>query len=197
MKKKVVPLLKISGNQSIYYDLVTNKMFVQEFVGPFTEKAGNSYSKSTVWSLVMFIGLIIFPVIAKRLLPIKRPSIYLLVLWLFLLGWGIGFLFYKIFLANSKGNIENRVFNKKEILAIIENLKRAKSLAWIEIIFSVGYVLFFFYSFSLNELLPQDSILVILTGFIVSLLHYSVSPISQRKVLRILKKQLKEGKYDI
>lgn len=45
-KKKIVPLLKISGDSSIYFDFEKSNPYVQHFKGADTETSGKSYSKS-------------------------------------------------------------------------------------------------------------------------------------------------------
>lgn len=86
MKNKTAPLLKIGTDKSIYFDLSTHEIFIQEFTGPFTEKAGKSYSKSNTWMIGMIGGLLIIPLLAKKFDFISFLPTYLTVSCLFGIG---------------------------------------------------------------------------------------------------------------
>lgn len=64
----------------------------------------------------------------------------------------------------------------------------------IYIFIGIRYV--FLYSLSINRLSTENTILLLLVSFVTSLIHYSVHPFAQQKAFRILKKQMKSGKYD-
>lgn len=79
MKNKTVPLLKIANDKSIYFDLSTHELFIQEFVGPYTEKAGKSYSKSNTWAASMLGSVLMIPLLAKQFKIVSFIPIYLMV----------------------------------------------------------------------------------------------------------------------
>ncbi|MGX7201250.1 hypothetical protein BCR22_02560 [Enterococcus plantarum] len=103
MNDKSVPLLKIDTDKSIYFDLSKSELFIQEFDGPFTEKARGSYSKSSTWSISMVGGLLIIPLLAKQFKFVSFMPIYLTVLCLFGVGWIIGKLLANQFVEKSRG----------------------------------------------------------------------------------------------
>ena len=196
MKNKTVPLLKIDTDKSIYFDMTTQRLFIQEFVGPFIEKAGTSYSKSNTWIASMVGGMLVIPLIADHFetLPFLRPS--LRVLLLFGVGWSLGIIVNMFLVDKSKGKKFKKRFNRSEVEAILRNSKNLKILVWTQFIFLSGYAFFFLISFWIDNLSSKNALLVLLVGFVTSLLHFSTHPFAQRKAFRIIKKQLKEGKYD-
>lgn len=66
MKNKSVALLKIDTDKSVYFDLSKRKLFIQEFIGPHTERVGKSYSNSQTWTISVSIGMFLIPLIAKQ-----------------------------------------------------------------------------------------------------------------------------------
>lgn len=196
MKNKTVPLLKIDSDKSIYFDLSTRELFIQEFVGPYTEKAGKSYSKSNTWIISMLGGVLIIPLMAKQFNLIPFLPTYLMVLCLFGAGWILGKILANLLVEKSKGKRIKKTFKKEEVTKVVKNSKNLKLLAWVEMIFLIGYCMFFLYSFLIEKISTQDSIELLILGFITSLMHYSVYPIAQQKAFRILKKQMKAGMYD-
>ncbi|PZL71500.1 hypothetical protein [Enterococcus plantarum] len=196
MKNKVAPLLKITSDKSIYFDLSTYELFIQEFTGPFTEKAGRSYSKSNTWITGMVGGTLIIPLLAKQFNFISFMPIYLTVICISGVSWFLGKLLANFLVEKSKGTIVKRTFKKEEVEKVLKNSKNLIPLAWIERLFFVGYILFLLYSFSMENISTKIVIELILFCFGIGLLHYSVHPLIQHKAFRILKKQMKAGMYD-
>lgn len=196
MNDKSVPLLKIDTDKSIYFDLSKSELFIQEFDGPFTEKARGSYSKSSTWSISMVGGLLIIPLLAKQFKFVSFMPIYLTVLCLFGVGWIIGKLLANQFVEKSRGKRIKKNFKKEEVMKVLRNSSNLKLLVWVQFIFLLGYGMFFLYSLSINRLSTENTILLLLVSFVTSLMHYSVHPFAQQKAFRILKKQMKSGKYD-
>lgn len=196
MKNKVAPLLKITSDKSIYFDLSTHELFIQEFVGPFTEKAGRSYSKSNTWLTGMVGGMLIVPLLAKQFNFISFMPIYLTVICISGASWFLGKFLANFLVEKSKGSIVKRTFKKEEVEKVLENSKNVIPLAWIERLCFVGYTIFFLFSLSMENISTKIVIEIILFCFGIGLLHYSVHPLIQQKALRILKKQMKAGKYD-
>ncbi|MEI5993933.1 hypothetical protein [Candidatus Enterococcus mansonii] len=196
MKNKTVPLLKIASDKSIYFDLSTQELFIQEFEGPFTEKAGGSYSKSTTWSISMLGGMVIIPLLAKQFKFVSFMPIYLTVLYISGASWFLGKFLANILVEKSKGQITKRIFKKEEVVKVLKNSKNLIPLAWLERLFFVGYIVFFLFSLSMEDISTEIAIELILFCFGIGLIHYSVHPLRQRKAFRILKRQLKAGKFD-
>lgn len=195
-KDKTVPLLKVDTDKSIYFDLSTHKLFIQEFVGPFIEKSGESNLQSNIWIISMVGGMLIIPLLAKQFQIIPFLPIYLMVLLIFGVGWFIGIILNILLVEKSKGKKTIKDFKKEEVQMILKNSINLRLLEWVQITFLGGYTVFFLYSILLDNLSSKNGILIFLVGFITSLMHYSVHPFAQRRALRILKKQLKEGNYD-
>lgn len=196
MKNKTVPLLKIATDKSIYFDLSTHELFIQEFVGPYTEKAGKSYSKSNTWAASMLGGVLVIPLLAKQFKIVSFIPIYLMVTCFFGVGWIIGKLAANLFLEKSKGKQTKKIFKRDEVMKVLKNSKNFKLVVWVQFLFLMGYGMFFLYSLSINNLSTEDSIILLIVGFVTSLMHYSVHPFAQQKAFRILKKQMKAGMYD-
>lgn len=195
-KVKTVPLLKVGTDKSIYFNLSTHRLFIQEFVGPFIEKSGESKLQSNIWRISMVGGMLILPLLAKQFQILPFLPIYLMVLLIFGVGWFIGFILNILLVEKSKGKRTIKEFKKEEIQTILKNSSNLRLLECTQITFFVGYTVFFLYSTLLDNLSSKNGILIFLVGFLTSLMHYSVHPFAQRKAYRILKKQLKEGKYD-
>lgn len=196
MKNKVAPLLKITSDKSIYFDLSTHELFIQEFTGPFTEKAGRSYSKSNTWITAMVGGMLLIPLLAKQLQFISVMPIYLTVICISGASWFLGKFLANFLVEKSKGTIVKRTFKKEEVEKVLKNSKNLIPLAWIERLFFVGYILFLVYSLSMENISTKIVIELVLFCFGIGLLHYSVHPLIQQKAFRILKKQMKAGMYD-
>lgn len=189
-------LLKIDTDKSIYFDLSTRELFIQEFIGPFTEKAGKSDSKSNTWAIGMVGSVLIIPLLAKQFKFVVFMPTYLTVFCLFGIGWISGNILAYLLVEQSKGKRINKKFKKEEVTKVIKNSKNLKMLAWIEVMSLIGYSVFFMYSFFITTLSTQGTIQLLLLGFIISLMHFSVYPMAQQKAFRILKKQMKAGMYD-
>ncbi|MFK4568343.1 hypothetical protein [Enterococcus sp. UD-01] len=196
MKNKVAPLLKIDSDKSIYFDLSTRELFIQEFIGLFTEKASRSYSKSNTWITSMVGGILLIPLLAKQFNFISFVPIYLTVICISGVSWFLGKILASFLVEKSKGSIVKREFKKEEVKKVLKNSKNLIPLAWIERLFFIGYIIFLLLSFSMENISTKIVVELILFCFGIGLLHYSVHPLIQQKAFRILKKQMKEGKYD-
>lgn len=195
-KDKTVPLLKIDTDKSIYFNLSTHRLFIQEFVGPFIEKSEESNLQSNIWKISMVGGMLVIPLLAKQFKILPILPIYLTVLLIFGAGWFVGIMLNILLIEKSKGKKIIKDFKKEEVQMILKNSKNLRLLEWTQITFLVGYTIFFLYSILIDNLSSKNGILIFLVGFLTSLMHYSVHPFAQRKAFRIIKKQLKEGKYN-
>ncbi|OJG94085.1 hypothetical protein RV18_GL003413 [Enterococcus termitis] len=144
----------------------------------------------------MLGGVLIIPLMAKQFNLIPFLPAYLIVLCLFGVGWVLGKILANLLVEKSKGKRIKKTFKKEEVTKVVKNSKNLKLLAWVEMIFLIGYCMFFLYSFLIEKISTQDSIELLILGFITSLMHHSVYPIAQQKAFRILKKQMKAGMYD-
>ncbi|OJG27172.1 hypothetical protein RU98_GL002952 [Enterococcus caccae] len=144
----------------------------------------------------MLGGVLVIPLLAKQFKIVSFIPIYLMVACLFGVGWIIGKLAANLFLENSKGKQTKKIFKRDEVMKVLKNSKNFKLVVWVQFLFLMGYGMFFLYSLSINNLSTEDSIILLIVGFVTSLMHYSVHPFAQQKAFRILKKQMKAGMYD-
>lgn len=196
MKNKTVPLLKISSDQSIYFDLSTHELFIQEFIGPYTEKSGNSYSKSQTWGISAFIGMFLIPLIAKQFNLISLVPNYINILCISGVGFLMGKLLSVYLIDRSKGQCIEKKITKKDVQKILNNSSNSRILVATELLFILGYSIFLIILPFIGKTSVKGIIGMFALCFGVSGIHYSVHPLAQQKAFRILKKQMKAGMYD-
>lgn len=193
MSKKVAPMYKISTTSSIYFDFNKKKLYVQNFGGPFSH---NDYSKSnTFWGgqalicSVTVLGLaldkyFIFPVITSLLCSA-------------ILGISIGKILSKIMTNISLRQREYKRFTREKVIEII---KRTRKTAWTMRLFLIFLYISTFISiliYILNyEMNGKNVIIVAMSFFLIVVIQDIMSPRLAFKALKILKKQLKAGKFD-
>jgi quinol-cytochrome oxidoreductase complex cytochrome b subunit len=194
-KKKLVPLVKISGDASIYYDFEKNVPYIQHFKGSFTESAGNSYSKGGTFWLgqailggTAFLGMVLDAIF-------KFPVVISVVIAIFL-GLVLGNLFIKITITNSLGEKEYRKITKEEVSRSISNSKSFWVLRIAVVFMVLGLLLMLFIQISNNKFKGKDFIILTIGIFAVVGITEAVHPKQGLKARKILKKQLKEGKFD-
>lgn len=195
MKKKKVPLLKISGDSSIYFDFKKNVPYIQRFVGPYTEKSMGRYSKSTTfWLGQALLGFsALFGIILDAIFTFPVLISIILLLFFGVVGSKI---FVRIIITNSLGRREYCCFKKKEIQKAISKPSRFWVLWLTELFCSIGLIFAIMITLSENSLSGRGFIMFGISFFTIPLLHFSVHPRLMLKARKILKKQLKEGKYD-
>ncbi|GAB2025556.1 hypothetical protein [Lactovum odontotermitis] len=169
--------------------------YIQHFVGPYTESAGATYSRSnTFW-----LGQLILPgaAIAGIFLDslFKFPVMVGIVLAV-ILGCSLGEVFIKIMLTNSLGEREYRQLTQAEIKRAISNSKAFWIMLLVEGILVSGIVFVSLISLSENTFKGKDFVMFIVGTFGTVALHNSIYPHRGLKARKILKKQLKEGKYN-
>ncbi|OJG56180.1 hypothetical protein RV06_GL000296 [Enterococcus haemoperoxidus] len=183
-------------DESIYFDLSTRELFIQEFIGPFTEKTGSSYSKSQTWGISAFIGMFLIPLIAKQFNLVSLVPNYINILCISGVGFLMGKLLTVYLIDRSKGQYIEKKFTKKDVQKILSNLSNLRILAITELIFIFGYSIFLAILPTIENISLKATIGVFLLCFSVSGIHFSAHPFAQQKAFRILKKQIKAGKYD-
>ncbi|MEQ6207111.1 hypothetical protein IGK38_000292 [Enterococcus pernyi] len=193
-KKKIIPLLKISGNSSIYFDFEKSTPYVQHFKGAYTETAGKSYSKSrTFWtSQVLMVGMVTFGTILDRLL-IFPVLVSLLLVWC--LGYVLAHVFIGIMITNSLGEKEYRNFSPNEIQGVVSNSPKFWILLFVEFLLTIGILFVSIISIFDHMLKGEDFIELLFGVFSLASLRKIVPPILGIKAGGILKKQIKEGKF--
>lgn len=195
MKAKRVPLVKISGESSIYFDFEKNVPYIQHFVGPFTEKAGKSYSFSeTFWLSQALMGGV--AIIANILNGMFDFPVLLSIIIAIVTGMILGKFFIQITIVHSFGKREYRELSVKEIEKALSNSKNVFGLRVAEIFMIV--ILFFVLLIPLlnGDFDAQSFVMTLLGVFVVTGIHSAVSPKLALKARKILKKQLKEGKFE-
>lgn len=193
--RKSVPLLKISSNSSIYFDFEKEKPYIQYFDGPYTEKARGDYSKSNTFWLGQIVSGIVaflsFIINALFTLPVVL-SIAVAIFVGYVAGWLVG----KIMVANSLRERDYKKITKEEITKCISEAHRFWVLRITEIVFAIGVFLGILLALLYGEIRGKYFLMLMLGVFVIKLLNYSVHPRLMLKARKILKKQLKEGKFD-
>ncbi|MBO0466065.1 hypothetical protein JZO73_00785 [Enterococcus plantarum] len=196
MKNKSVALLKIDTDKSVYFDLSKRKLFIQEFIGPYTEKSGKSYSKSQTWGISAFIGMFLIPLIAKQFNLISLVPNYINILCISGVGFLMGKLLTVYLIDRSKGQYIEKKFTKKDVQKILNNSSNLRILAVTELLFIFGYSIFLIILPFIEKTSVKGIIGIFALCFAVSGIHFSAHPFAQQKAFRILKKQMKAGMYD-
>ncbi|MGG5311632.1 hypothetical protein [Enterococcus sp. DIV2381] len=193
-KKKIVPLLKISGNSSISFDFEKNTPYVQHFKGAYTETSGRSYSKSrTFWtSQVLMAGMTTFGTILDRVLIFPVLVSLLLVLCL---GYVLAHVFIEIMMTNSLGEKDYRNFSPNEIQGVVSNSRKFWMLLFVETLLTLGVFFVSIISISEQMLRGEDFIALLFCVFSLATLRKIVPSNLGIKAGKILKKQMKEGKF--
>ncbi|EKJ3581709.1 TPA: hypothetical protein ACN1ND_000270 [Enterococcus faecalis] len=131
-KNKTVPLFKISGDSSIYFDFEKNTPYIQHFIGEFTEEAGKEYSKgNTFWISQAFAGGIV--VLSLFLDNIFSFPVLISLFISILSGYVLSEIFVKFILTNSFGRRDYRLLSNKEVQEAILNAKKFWVLILVEI----------------------------------------------------------------
>lgn len=194
MKKQRVPLLKISGDSSIYFDFDENSAYIQHFKGPFTEKAGKNYSFSGTFWLGQSI-LVGTAILGSVLDSIFEFPVLISIIIAIATGVICAKVFIKVMIVNSLSERDYRELSKKELLRAISNPNRF----WVLWLTELGFIVVT--SFVVLFLLTQEFIsgkefiMLGLSSFVIISLHDAVHPRLMLKARKILKKQLKEGKF--
>lgn len=193
-KNKTVPLLKISGDSSIYFDFEKNTPYVQHFIGEFTEKTGKEYSRGkTFWISQALLGGVValsffldkiftFPVLVSLLIAI-------------LSGYLLATIFVKIALTNSFGQRDYRMLTNKEIGAAISNSQNFWVLILVELFIVLSTSILTMISLMYSSLKSTNFFMISGGIFVFILIKKSIHPYQGIKARKILKKQMKEGKF--
>lgn len=196
MKKTIVPLVKISGDSSIYFDFEKHVPYIQHFGGRFTEAGGaKSYSYINTFGLSYLLMLLVG--ISGTILNIFIiiPPLFGIIFAL-LLGIALGKIFIKIIVFNSMNEREYRPLTNREIKKVIENGKSARVLRVVIILMGLGLCLATIIYLSEERFYAKDFIMFVMASFIISSINAIGQPGKVLKAIKILKKQLKEGKFD-
>lgn len=189
--KNEVPLLRKSPKESIYFDFDNKRLFIQEFTGKHEE-----YSKSLVWLLGMLGASLIIPFLSKKLefMSIIPPSINY---FLFsLVGYGTAKIVNLMIINKIKGERIYENFDAKQVKKILDNKDNLNIIWWTQLMLIIGYAIGFFICLLTESLAIDMAIIVTADCFVVILLQDSVRPFASKKAIRILKKQMKEGKFN-
>lgn len=194
MKRKIVPLLKISNSSSIYFDFEKRVPFVQNFVGPYTEAAGKSYSYLNTFFLSITILIVtgVFGWVWDTFIEI--PAFFSVMVFT-IIGIIAGKAMIKILLLNSMGSSSYKKISKKDIK---RTLKQKQGFIVLNITlwgFGIAVIVGSFISLIKSKLDGEGAFMLTLGWFVIIVLK-SFHPQKGIKAIRILKKQLKEGVFD-
>ncbi|PTO37924.1 hypothetical protein C6P54_15055, partial [Enterococcus mundtii] len=128
MKENVVPLLRRTTNETIYFDFNNQKLFIQKFTGEHEE-----YSKSLVVLLGLFGSMIVIPFLTKKLdfMSSIPPIIN------YILFSAIGYLAAKAIgltiMNKIKGEKIYKDFDRKQVKKIIANQGDLQIIWWTQL----------------------------------------------------------------
>ena len=194
--KKPLDLGLISENETVKFDFKTKTVYVETFrLNGFKKEADGNSFMNTVWLGVVFIAVIgVFGKILDAFITI--PPILG-----FSFACAIGYFPVKLlieWLSKRAVAVSTRKASKKEI----ENVfgKRVGQLWVMQVGVWIVYVcLFFTFLISLSENRLKGGGLIAVTlgvlGF--TIIQTTAQPRQSIKARKILKKQLKEGKFDV
>jgi len=185
MKENVVPLLRRTTNETIYFDFNNQKLFIQKFTGEHEE-----YSKSLVVLLGLFGSMIVIPFLTKKLdfMSSIPPIIN------YILFSAIGYLAAKAIgltiMNKIKGEKIYKDFDRKQVKKIIANQGDLQIIWWTQLVLITGYIIGFFICLFSGMLSIDLAIIVSLGCFLIILLQDSVRPFTYKKAIKILKKKM-------
>ena len=197
MIKVKIPLIKNSDYSSIYFDFKTKEPYIQWFQGYDANGHTSEYSKSNTFWLGMTVSGF------AAILGIILDKIFVFPVFLSLVVAGavgiiLGKFLLKMMIEKYMGKREYRKITKVEILQVIERPESKKiwKLWLIEIFLILLALLGAIIMLSNGEMKGKDFIMSGISTFGITLLHCTVYPRLTMKARKILKKQLKEGKFD-
>ncbi|MGM0170241.1 MULTISPECIES: hypothetical protein [Enterococcus] len=190
MKENVVPLLCRATNESIYFDFKNQKLFIQKFTGNHEE-----YSKSLVVVLGLFGSTVMIPFFAKNLdFMASIPSIINYIVFS-AIGYSVAKVVNLTIMNKIKGEKIYKDFDRKQVKKIIANQGDLQIIWWTQLVLITGYIIGFFICL-FSGMLPIDIAIIVSLGcFLIILLQDSVRPFTYKKAIKILKKQMTEGRF--
>lgn len=194
VKKQKVPLLKISNSSSIYFDFGKKAPYIQDFDGSHTEKAGKSYSYLNTF--LLSFGILAFSSIFGIIWDFYVTLPVMISIAIFsVLGFIVGKFFIKIMITNSMSSSSYGNIKQKEINKVLKQRQTFIILNLTLWIFSISVMVGILISLSIGNIHGKSSFMLSLGWFVIIALK-SFHPQKALKAIKILKKQLKEGKFD-
>ncbi|GAB2025560.1 hypothetical protein [Lactovum odontotermitis] len=192
---KSVPLLKISKNSSIYFDFEKNVPYIQKFKGFLTEEEGYSYSKmDTFFGGYVVMGGI--AILGKVLDIFFQFPVILSIVFAVVIGISVGKIIVRVIV---NGSFEYREYEKISLIEIKKAVNNNKNLWILRLTKWLMYLLIIVVIFSqLSEVTMSGKEFVLIIGLfgITVFIENSIHPSKALRAIKILKKQLKEGKYN-
>lgn len=191
--KHSVPLIhKQSERISIYFDFEKNVPYVQHLQGRAVKNEQYS-SSDTYWLTWIFIGSAsVLGLILDAIFSF--PSLISIILSI-ALGTVLAKIVIRKYVSKSLGKREYKVFAKNEVVKLVPNVKRFWLIKGVYIFSILGLLFVIMLQLSHNEFRGQDFIMFIFGSFGIVFLHDTENPRKASKARKILKKQLKEGKF--
>ena len=95
-----------------------------------------------------------------------------------------------------KGEKIYKDFDRKQVKKIIANQGDLQIIWWTQLVLITGYIIGFFICL-FSGMLPIDIAIIVSLGcfFLIILLQDSVRPFTYKKAIKILKKQMTEGRF--
>ncbi len=196
MKKSLASLLKKTETSGIYFDFDKNRPYIQYFKSPTSEndkEVAYSYSV-TFWLSQILMGVV--SILGIILDGFVHFPVFLSIIFSLTLGGATGKILVKIIILKFIGRSEYIEIEKQDIVQIISKGKEFWILRLTEIFLYWGIILVSMICLSQGLFSGKDFIMFIIAAFSVTALHDIAQPKLMLKARKILKNQLKEGKFD-
>ena len=191
-KGKVPVLHKQDKKSSIYFDFDKGVPYIQILKGYAIKTRG--YSRNDTFWLTWTIigGTSLIGIVLDHLF--KFPILFSIILALSL-GTVISKIYTKLYITNSLGDREYKIIPLEDIKNAILTINKIRLIWGAYIFLIIGYILMSIISISGDTFKGKDFVMFILGGFAITFLH-DTRPRLILKAIKILKQQLKEGKYN-
>ncbi|GAB2025559.1 hypothetical protein [Lactovum odontotermitis] len=192
--KKNVPLVHNQSKKfSVYFDFEKNLLYVQQLIGRAAK--AEPYSKSnTFWLTWIIMGSASF--LGLLLDQMFTLSLVISMVLALILGAALAKILIKVYVINSLGKREYKKFTSSEVITLISNRKRFWLIKGTYIVLTIGMMLVIMIRLLDGGFRGKDFIMFIVGSFGIVFLHDTENPFKASKARKILKKQLKAGKFD-
>ncbi|MFK4964778.1 MULTISPECIES: hypothetical protein [Lactococcus] len=185
-------LVKNSGESSLGFDFENNVPYIQRYKA---KKVVKSYSYSNTFFLsYLFLGLVGFMGIFLDYF-FKFPVLISLIISI-LIGISLGKTVVYLTVIKLLGEKKYCKIDKKQIEKAIKNKSNLWGLRIVKWFIIVLFIIFSLMLFDKSIMAGGDFIAIILGVFGVTYIETAIHPSKGIKAIKILKKQLKEGKFD-
>lgn len=169
--------------------------YIQYFIGAFTEKAGKEYSRSkTFWISQALLGGIV--VLSSFLDKLFTFPILISLMISIVSGYLLSTIFLKFVLTNSFSHKDYRLLTNKEIEKVILNTQKFWVLILVENFIFLSIFVLAITSLMHNTFKSTNFFMIVGGIFVFNVIKKAIHPYKVIKARRVLKKQMKEGKFN-